>query len=117
MYSLFLSLFCLVSWCDSSFSVLADDQQFKRGPPLPSTHLSLSSFKWSLSNANRSITVPTPFLNQPHLALIKAGVIDDPNIGLNEGTVRWVGEEEAWTWETKFKVDTDGAWGEVERVS
>ncbi|PLW18484.1 hypothetical protein PCANC_12285 [Puccinia coronata f. sp. avenae] len=95
--------------------VLADDQQFKRGPPLPSTHLSLSSFKWSLSNANRSITVPTHFLNQPHLALIKAGVIDDPNIGLNEGTVRWVGEEEAWTWETKFKVDTHGAWGEVER--
>ncbi|MBW0568378.1 hypothetical protein O181_108093 [Austropuccinia psidii MF-1] len=59
----------------------------KCGPPLPCSHLSLSSFNWTLSNANRSIILSNPFLNQPYLALIDAGIIDDPNIGLNEGTV------------------------------
>jgi beta-mannosidase len=115
MYSLFSSLLCFASLSALPFSVLAGASE--RGPPLPSTHISLSSFEWSLANANRSIVVPTPFLNQPHLALIKAGVIDDPNIGLNEGTTRWVGEEEAWTWETKFKVDLNDGWAKVERVS
>ncbi|PLW23510.1 hypothetical protein PCASD_12060 [Puccinia coronata f. sp. avenae] len=97
----------------SPFSILA--ARPGQGPPLPPTHINLSSFNWSLANANRSIVLPTPFLNQPHLALIEAGIIDDPNIGLNEGTTRWVGEEEAWTWESKFTIDTDGAWAEVER--
>jgi len=86
-----------------------------KGPPLPPAHISLSSFNWSLSNANRSIVLPTPFLNQPHLALIKAGIIEDPNIGLNEGTTRWIGEEKAWTWESKLEINTAGAWAEVER--
>ncbi|OAV94818.1 hypothetical protein PTTG_06226 [Puccinia triticina 1-1 BBBD Race 1] len=108
-----LHLLCFIPLNVLPFSVLAATPN--RGPPLPLTHISLSSFNWSLANANRSIVVPTPFLNQPHLALIEAGVIDDPNIGLNEGTTRWVGEEEAWTWETKFKVDSDGAWADVER--
>jgi hypothetical protein len=44
-------------------------------------------------------------------------LIHDPNIGLNEGTTRWVGEEKAWTWETQFQIETEGAWAEVERVS
>ncbi|WAR56586.1 hypothetical protein PtB15_7B435 [Puccinia triticina] len=113
MYHLFSSLLCFIGLSALPFSVSAAASE--RGPPLPSTHLSLSSFEWSLVNANRSIVVPTPFLNQPHLALIKAGVIDDPNIGLNEGTTRWVGEEEAWTWETKFKVKTDDQWAKAER--
>ncbi|PLW41900.1 hypothetical protein PCANC_11039 [Puccinia coronata f. sp. avenae] len=86
-----------------------------RGPPLPSTTLRLSTLHWRLANANRSIVVPTPFLNQPHLALVNAGLIHDPNIGLNEGTTRWVGEEKAWTWETQFQIETEGAWAEVER--
>ncbi|KAH9454379.1 hypothetical protein MJO28_007376 [Puccinia striiformis f. sp. tritici] len=110
---LFSSLFCLFSLRSLPLAVLAAASS--RGPPLPSTQISLSSLKWTLANANRSIVVPTPFLNQPHLALIKAGVIDDPNIGLNEGTTRWVGEEEAWTWETKVKIDTSGKWADVER--
>ncbi|KAH9465609.1 hypothetical protein MJO28_007381 [Puccinia striiformis f. sp. tritici] len=112
---MYLSSFflCLIPLNVFPLSVLA--ALSGRGPPLPPTHLSLSSFEWSLANANRSIVVPTPFLNQPHLALIKAGIIDDPNIGLNEGTTRWVGEEEAWTWETKIKVDADGKWADVER--
>jgi beta-mannosidase len=115
MHSLPLYFLCFIPLNVLPFSVLAAASG--QGPPLPPTHTSLSTFKWSLANANRSIVVPTPFLNQPHLALIEAGLIDDPNIGLNEGTTRWVGEEEAWTWETQFKVDTDGAWAKVERVS
>ncbi|MBW0510418.1 hypothetical protein O181_050133 [Austropuccinia psidii MF-1] len=88
----------------------------KRGPPFPSSHLSLSSFNWTLSNANCSITLLTPFLNQRHLALINAGIIDEPNIGLNEGTVRWVGEKEAWTWETTFLIGAHPHWTGVNRV-
>ncbi|KAA1067268.1 hypothetical protein PGT21_010034 [Puccinia graminis f. sp. tritici] len=84
-----------------------------RGPPFPSTTLHLSALDWSLTNANRSIQVPTAFLNQPHLALISAGLIDDPNIGLNEGTTRWVGEEKAWTWETNFKISKNRKWEAV----
>ncbi|MBW0581260.1 hypothetical protein O181_120975 [Austropuccinia psidii MF-1] len=83
----------------------------KRGQPLPSSHLSLSSFNWTLSNANCSIILSTPFLNQPHLALI-----NEPNIGLNEGTVHWVGEEEAWTWETTFQIGAHPHWTGVNRV-
>ncbi|MBW0514543.1 hypothetical protein O181_054258 [Austropuccinia psidii MF-1] len=85
-------------------SYVVSAQVSQRGPPLPASHLSLSSLNWTLSNANRSITIPTPFLNQAHLALIDAGIIDEPNIGLNEGTTRWVGEEEAWTWQTTFQL-------------
>ncbi|KAI7951704.1 hypothetical protein MJO28_007388 [Puccinia striiformis f. sp. tritici] len=84
-----------------------------RGPPLPSTTLHFSTLKWSLANANRSIQVSTPFLNQPHLALVKAGLIDEPNIGLNEGTTRWVGEEKYWTWETKFELSHAEEWQDV----
>ncbi|WAQ86725.1 hypothetical protein PtA15_7A453 [Puccinia triticina] len=84
-----------------------------RGPPLPSTTLRLSALDWSLTNANRSIKVPTPYLNQPHLALINAGLISDPNVGLNEGTTRWVGEEKAWTWETRFEIGNDQGWQAV----
>lgn len=86
-----------------------------RGPPLPATRIDLSSLHWSLANTNRSITVPTSFLNQPHLALIEAGLIQDPNIGLNEGTTRWVGEEGAWTWESKINIGDDPAWSDVDR--
>ncbi|MBW0548844.1 hypothetical protein O181_088559 [Austropuccinia psidii MF-1] len=88
----------------------------KHGLPLPSSHLSLSSFNWTLSNANRSIILSTPFLNQPHLTLINASIIDQPNIGLNEGTVRWVGEEEAWTWETTLQIGAHLHWTGVNRV-
>ncbi|MBW0516398.1 hypothetical protein O181_056113 [Austropuccinia psidii MF-1] len=62
------------------------------------------------SYTNRSINLSTPFLNQPHLALIDAGTIDEPNIGLNEGTLCWVGEEEAWTWETTFQIGSHPHW-------
>lgn len=87
-----------------------------RGPPLPDVHLSLSSLDWSLSNANKSITVPTPFVNQAHLALLDAGIIDEPNIGLNEGTTRWVGEEKAWTWQTTIDLRSIFAWNGVDEV-
>ncbi|MBW0558965.1 hypothetical protein O181_098680, partial [Austropuccinia psidii MF-1] len=89
----------------------------EHGPPFPSSHLSLSSFNWTLSNANHSIILPTPFLNQPHLALINAGIIDEPNIGLNEGTVCWVSKGEAWTWETTFQIGAHPHWTGVNRVS
>ncbi|KAH9819236.1 family 2 glycoside hydrolase [Melampsora americana] len=84
-----------------------------RGPPLPIAHLDFADLEWSLSNANKSISVPTPFVNQAHLALIDAGIIDDPNIGLNEGTTRWVGEEKAWLWQTHVDLSTIFKWEQV----
>lgn len=86
-----------------------------RGPPLPIARLDLSDLQWSLSNANKSISVPTPFVNQAHLALIDAGIIDDPNIGLNEGTTRWVGEEKAWLWQTNVDLSEIFKWEQVDQ--
>ncbi|EGG12738.1 family 2 glycoside hydrolase [Melampsora larici-populina 98AG31] len=86
-----------------------------RGPPLPNAHLDLSDLKWTLSNANKSISVPTSFVNQAHLALIDAGIIDDPNIGLNEGTTRWVGEEKAWLWQTNVDLSEIFKWEQVDQ--
>ncbi|CAH7666060.1 glycoside hydrolase superfamily [Phakopsora pachyrhizi] len=88
----------------------------KRGPPILSSQVSLSSFPWKLYNNNRSIALTTPFINQAHLALIDAGIIDEPNIGLNEAAVRWVGEEKSWTWETELKVPDEPSWEKVDRL-
>lgn len=86
-----------------------------RGPNLPKAHLSLSSLDWRLENSNRSISLKTDFINQPHLALIQAGMIDEPNIGLNEGTVRWVGEDD-WSWESELSIETNSSlWIHVDR--
>ncbi|PWN41851.1 hypothetical protein IE81DRAFT_348038 [Ceraceosorus guamensis] len=53
---------------------------------------------WWLTNTNGSVSVPALFPSQAHLELLRAGIIDDPNVGLNEGTTRWVGEEPTWTY-------------------
>ncbi|MBW0556592.1 hypothetical protein O181_096307 [Austropuccinia psidii MF-1] len=68
------------------------------------------------SYTNCSINLSTPFLNQPHLALIDAGITDEPNIGPNEGTLCWVGEEEAWTWETTFQIGAHPHWIGIDRA-
>lgn len=55
------------------------------GPPLPHGAQRLSGFPWTIKSTNGTIDVPSSFPNQVHLALIDAGVIDEPNVGLNEG--------------------------------
>lgn len=105
----------LFSWTIASWLLGGLVADKLRGPPVPRAHLSLSDLDWTLSNANKSIHVPTPFVNQAHLAL-DADIIDDPNIGINEGTTRWVGEEAAWTWQTTVKLSEIVAWHGVDEV-
>ncbi|PWN48821.1 glycoside hydrolase [Violaceomyces palustris] len=54
--------------------------------------------KWTLKNSNGSIAIPALFPSVAHLDLIRAGIIDDPNIGLNEGTSRWIIDEPVWSY-------------------
>ncbi|OAX35676.1 glycoside hydrolase family 2 protein [Rhizopogon vinicolor AM-OR11-026] len=50
----------------------------------------LSNLQWTLRNQNGSIVVPGSLPSQAHLDLFKAGVINDPLLGINEFTERWV---------------------------
>ncbi|CBQ72430.1 related to Beta-mannosidase precursor [Sporisorium reilianum SRZ2] len=57
-----------------------------------------ASLQWSLSNANGSICVDALFPSLAHLDLLRAGVINDPHVGLNEGLYWWISNEPAWTY-------------------
>ncbi|KAJ7458250.1 glycoside hydrolase family 2 protein [Mycena latifolia] len=50
----------------------------------------LSSLEWTLLNQNGSIAVPGALPSQAHLDLIRAGIITQPLLGLNDFTERWV---------------------------
>ncbi len=54
--------------------------------------------RWTLTNANRSISVDALLPSLVHLDLLRAGIIQDPAVGLNEGQQRWIAEEPAWTY-------------------
>lgn len=57
-----------------------------------------ADLEWSLSNANGSIRVNALFPSLAHLDLLRAGIIQDPSIGFNEGLYRWVADEPSWTY-------------------
>uniref|UniRef100_V5ED71 Beta-mannosidase A n=1 Tax=Kalmanozyma brasiliensis (strain GHG001) TaxID=1365824 RepID=V5ED71_KALBG len=57
-----------------------------------------AGLNWSLSNTNGSIQVDALFPSLAHLDLLRAGVIQDPSIGLNEGLYRWIPDEPTWTY-------------------
>lgn len=46
---------------------------------------SLSDLSWTLRNENGSIVVPGSLPSQAHIDLFKAGVINDPLLGINGG--------------------------------
>ncbi|KAF9241801.1 glycoside hydrolase family 2 protein [Melanogaster broomeanus] len=58
---------------------------------------SLSDLKWTLRNQNGSIVVPGSLPSQAHLDLLNAGVINEPLLGINEYTERWVVNDN-WTY-------------------
>ncbi|KAI0065586.1 glycoside hydrolase family 2 protein [Artomyces pyxidatus] len=58
---------------------------------------SLSELPWSLKNQNGSIVVPGSVPSQAHLDLLKAGVITEPLLGINEFTERWIVNDN-WTY-------------------
>lgn len=53
--------------------------------------------QWHLHNANHSVAVPARFPSVAHLDLLAAGLIPDPNVRLNEGSSRWVADQD-WTY-------------------
>ncbi|KAH7906820.1 glycoside hydrolase family 2 protein [Hygrophoropsis aurantiaca] len=58
---------------------------------------SLSDLQWTLKNENGSIVVPGSLPSQAHLDLYRAGVINNPLLGINEYTERWVINDN-WTY-------------------
>ncbi|KAL9939717.1 hypothetical protein V8E36_001534 [Tilletia maclaganii] len=61
------------------------------------------SLEWRLINVNGSISIPSATAGRSvHRDLLTAGIIPDPEVGLNEGTTRWVAEEPAWTYSTSL---------------
>ncbi|KAK0527745.1 hypothetical protein OC842_004766 [Tilletia horrida] len=63
------------------------------------------SLQWRLSNANGSIDIVSATAGRSvHQDLLHAGLIPDPDVGLNEGTTRWVAEEEHWTYSTALNL-------------
>ncbi|OJJ64107.1 hypothetical protein ASPSYDRAFT_26132 [Aspergillus sydowii CBS 593.65] len=59
--------------------------------------MDLSTVNWSLSGPALNTTVPASIPSHVHLDLFNAGVIDDPYYGLNEVSLRWIGESN-WTY-------------------
>ncbi|KAF7377216.1 Glycoside hydrolase family 2 protein [Mycena sanguinolenta] len=50
----------------------------------------LSGLDWTLINQNGSISVPGAVPSQAHLDLVRAGIITEPLLGINDFTERWV---------------------------
>ena len=57
----------------------------------------LSELSWTLKNENQSIIVPGSVPSQAHLDLLKAGVITEPLLEINDFTQRWVWMDN-WTY-------------------
>ncbi|OCH87882.1 glycoside hydrolase [Obba rivulosa] len=58
---------------------------------------SLSNLEWTLKNQNGSIVIPATIPSQAHLDLVKAGIITEPLLGINDFTERWVVNDN-WTY-------------------
>ncbi|KAF8549673.1 hypothetical protein OG21DRAFT_565638 [Imleria badia] len=54
---------------------------------------SLSDLSWTLRDENDSIVIPGSLPSQAHIDLFKAGVINDPLLGINEYTYGKMGCE------------------------
>ncbi|EPQ57141.1 glycoside hydrolase [Gloeophyllum trabeum ATCC 11539] len=57
----------------------------------------LSGLSWTLKNANGSIAIPGSVPSQAHLDLLKAGVISEPLLGINDDLQRWIVNDN-WTY-------------------
>ncbi|EMD33740.1 glycoside hydrolase family 2 protein [Gelatoporia subvermispora B] len=58
---------------------------------------SLSDLAWTLKNQNGSIVVPASIPSHVHLDLLKAGIITEPVLGINDFTQRWIVNDN-WTY-------------------
>ncbi|TFK54547.1 glycoside hydrolase family 2 protein [Heliocybe sulcata] len=57
----------------------------------------LSDLSWTLKNANGSIAIPGSVPSQAHLDLLRAGIISEPLLGINDGLQRWIVSDN-WTY-------------------
>ncbi|EGO00434.1 glycoside hydrolase family 2 protein [Serpula lacrymans var. lacrymans S7.3] len=64
----------------------------------------LSDLQWTLKNQNGSIVVPGAVPSQAHLDLYRAGIINNPLLGINEYTERWIVNDN-WTYTADFSSD------------
>ncbi|TPX65130.1 hypothetical protein SpCBS45565_g05388 [Spizellomyces sp. 'palustris'] len=70
----------------------------------PPTHqddeevLELSELSWTVYNTNKSIIIPAVVPGQIHMDLLRAGVIEEPYVGINELYQRWIAYEPTWTY-------------------
>ncbi|KAE8254143.1 hypothetical protein A4X13_0g3523 [Tilletia indica] len=68
------------------------------------------SIHWRLTNSNGSISIHSVTSGRSvHLDLLHAGLIPDPDVGLNEDQVRWVAEEEFWSYTASLRPLLDGS--------
>jgi len=79
------------------------------------TNISLGGV-WTLRDASGADVAPCPVPGDVHSALIAAGRIPDPMIGLNETEVQWVGDA---AWEIRRTItipaaDLEGKWAVLE---
>uniref|UniRef100_A0A3B4XJL7 Beta-mannosidase n=1 Tax=Seriola lalandi dorsalis TaxID=1841481 RepID=A0A3B4XJL7_SERLL len=71
---------------------------------VPEQHRSLSlAGKWSLSNANGSVSLPAQVPGCVHSALQQQGFIQDPYFRFNDVSYRWIAFDN-WTYTTTFNV-------------
>ncbi|PHH69121.1 hypothetical protein CDD83_5828 [Cordyceps sp. RAO-2017] len=64
--------------------------------------LDLAAQQWTLLNAARNISVPGAVPSHVHLDLLRAGVIEEPNLGLNDFDLRWVALSD-WTYVSQIE--------------
>ncbi|KDQ55681.1 glycoside hydrolase family 2 protein [Jaapia argillacea MUCL 33604] len=57
----------------------------------------LGTLQWTLKNQNGSIAVPGSVPSQVHLDLVKAGIITEPLLEINDYTQRWIVNDN-WTY-------------------
>ncbi|KAI0798664.1 glycoside hydrolase family 2 protein [Irpex lacteus] len=57
----------------------------------------LADLSWNLKNENGSISIPASIPSQAHLDLLKAGIITEPLLGINDFTQRWIINDN-WTY-------------------
>ncbi|KAJ7750828.1 glycoside hydrolase family 2 protein [Mycena metata] len=68
----------------------------------------LSALNWTLTNQNGSISVPGAVPSQAHLDLVRAGIITEPLLGINDFTERWVFMDN-WTYTADLQPALGGA--------
>jgi beta-mannosidase len=75
----------------------------RSAPSIPSGRIDLAG-TWQLRDAQAGNACPLAIPGDVHSALLAAGLIPDPFIGMNEELVQWVGERD-WIATRTFQVD------------